>query len=511
MHVSCHSSAGVLHHSPLLASSHHHVIQRFYSFHAAALQTVGPLAVLGALVAVPLDAQECLGLHRAHATTQLELTGQLQEPGVRGLGLGASRGRWFGLAEAATDPVTGGDLLSLNRASLTGGLQKSRGQATFCLGATTRRDELEESPSIRTTAIGAIAALGYRPLGADVPFVVFGQAQLESQREEITTVSGTARTATGSGIRLGAAYRLGADDRFGLRTFMDVNDAGRSLGASVSMLLRRPVRPPADSDADGVPDAADSCPDTTAGVRVNANGCEVDSDGDGVPDSKDKCPDTPAGARVNADGCEVDSDGDGVPDSRDACPNTPAGARVNANGCEVDSDADGVPDSRDRCPNTPAGAAVNADGCEIDSDGDGVPDSRDKCPGTTAGAAVDADGCPPIFDQGPIRLDGVNFATGTATLTAASLAKLDELADALARRETLRIEIGGHTDNTGRAALNDQLSLARANAVRDYLISRGIAADRLTARGYGSSEPVASNATAAGRAQNRRVEAKRID
>src|ERR1700690_2755146 len=88
----------------------------------------------------------------------------------------------------------------------------------------------------------------------------------------------------------------------------------------------------------------------------------------------------------------VDSDGDGVVDSLDKCPNTPAGVKVDAQGCPLDSDGDGVPDYLDKCPNTPAGVKVDAQGCPLDSDGDGVPDYLDKCPNTPAGTA---DGCPP--------------------------------------------------------------------------------------------------------------------
>lgn len=91
-----------------------------------------------------------------------------------------------------------------------------------------------------------------------------------------------------------------------------------------------------------------------------------DSDGDGVPDSRDQCPNTPAGVAVDASGCPLDADGDGVPDYMDECPGTPAGVEVNASGCPLDSDGDGVPDYMDQCPNTPAGAEVNALGCEGD-------------------------------------------------------------------------------------------------------------------------------------------------
>ncbi len=155
--------------------------------------------------------------------------------------------------------------------------------------------------------------------------------------------------------------------------------------------------PPADDDSDGVPNTLDQCPNTPAGVPVDASGCEFDTDSDGVVDSLDQCPNTPAGATVDVNGCEIvlDDDNDGVPNSLDQCPNTPAGAPVDATGCQFDSDNDGVVDSLDQCPNTAAGATVDANGCEVvlDDDNDGVPNTQDQCPNTPSGATVDANGC----------------------------------------------------------------------------------------------------------------------
>ena len=234
---------------------------------------------------------------------------------------------------------------------------------------------------------------------------------------------------------------------------------------------------------------------------------EKDSDGDGVVDSKDKCPNTHAGRKVNADGCELDSDGDGVVDGQDRCPNTPAGRKVNSQGCELDSDGDGVVDALDKCPNTPAGRKVNADGCELDSDGDGIVDSQDKCPTVLAKTA---DGCPvPIVaEPAPMKLvlDGVNFDNDQATLRPEAMAILDQAAARLKQWGEVKVEVAGHTDSLNSDAYNLSLSQRRADAVRDYLVSKGIAADRLTAKGYGESSPVAGNDTAEDRYKNRRVE-----
>jgi len=169
----------------------------------------------------------------------------------------------------------------------------------------------------------------------------------------------------------------------------------------------------------------------------------------------------------------------------------------------ADTDGDGVIDTLDRCPGTPAGARVDASGCELDSDGDGVVDRLDRCPGTKAGAKVDANGCeiPEV-----ISLKDVNFATNSATLTAASSATLDQAAATLIKRGKVRVEVAGHTDSRGSAKRNRVLSQQRAEAVMRYLVSKGVNPANLTARGYGPDQPDADNKTEAGRAANRRVE-----
>ena len=267
---------------------------------------------------------------------------------------------------------------------------------------------------------------------------------------------------------------------------------------------------PTDADGDGIYNGLDACPNTPMGAHVDARGCPTDADSDGVYDGIDQCPGTPASAKVDAKGCPTDADLDGVADGVDQCPNTPAGAVVDATGCPVDADKDGVPDGLDRCPNTPPGTEVDTSGCQIskDSDGDGVDDTKDKCPGTAAGTRVDASGCPILFtpERTPVILRGVTFETGKSALRPESYTVLDIVAGSLQGNPDIRIEIAGYTDNTGTAAVNTRLSQARAEAVRAYLVSKGVALERMIARGYGPSNPVATNTTAAGRAQNRRVE-----
>lgn len=295
-------------------------------------------------------------------------------------------------------------------------------------------------------------------------------------------------------------------------------------------------KPLADADGDGVPDKVDICPGTPEGAKVGDDGCPIDKDTDldGVPDSVDRCAGTPQGATVDATGCvpTADADQDGVADVNDLCPNTPPGATVMPNGCEMDTDGDGIPDSRDRCAGTPTGVQVGTDGCAVDSDGDGVSDILDRCPNTRSGAKVDASGCEmassggaaaPRTDSGgtsglvmpsaagdTLVLKGVTFETASSKLKRESLATLNELADQL--KETgARVEISGHTDSSGSAAVNQALSQKRAEVVMTYLISKGVPAENLVARGYGSQAPVADNASPSGRAKNRRVELKLLD
>jgi len=272
---------------------------------------------------------------------------------------------------------------------------------------------------------------------------------------------------------------------------------------------------PSDSDRDKVYNGLDACPNTVEGAEVDARGCPKDADADGVYDGIDKCPTSPTGARVDATGCTTDSDTDGVPDGPDQCPNTPAGATVDATGCPVDTDGDRVPDGIDKCPSTPAGTEVDSAGCQraSDTDGDGVDDTKDKCPGTAAGTRVDAAGCPILFTEArtPVVLRGVTFETGRSALKPDSYTILDIVAASLIANPEIRIEIAGHTDNTGSIATNLRLSQARADAVRTYLASKGVSPDRMVANGYGPSQPVAPNTTPAGRAQNRRVELRQTN
>ena len=234
---------------------------------------------------------------------------------------------------------------------------------------------------------------------------------------------------------------------------------------------------------------------------------ESDSDSDGVLDSADKCSDTPSGVKVDAKGCPVDSDNDGVTDDKDLCAGTPKGVKVGADGCPVDSDKDGVTDDKDKCPNTAAGTEVDEKGCPVvkkvevkDSDNDGVPDDKDKCKDTPAGANVNINGCWVVKD--------LYFDLGKTTIAAESQKNVDEVVVVMQNNPEMKLEIQGYTDNTGSAKFNQKLSEKRAIAVMDYVASKGIAKNRMTAKGYGIENPADTNDTEEGRARNRRVELK---
>lgn len=273
-----------------------------------------------------------------------------------------------------------------------------------------------------------------------------------------------------------------------------------------------------DTDGDGVEDYKDRCPNTPEAARgmVDSIGCPMDTDGDGVADYMDECPGTPKEAygKVDAKGCPMDTDGDGVADYLDECPGTPkeAHGKVDAKGCPIDSDGDGVADYMDECPNTPKAAwgHVDAKGCELDSDADGVPDYKDECP--TVPGLKENKGCPELKRE--VRqllqkaMQGIEFETGKATIKKKSYPLLDQIANIFIENSNYIIEVQGHTDNTGNAEANKNLSEKRAQAVMDYMIKKGVDFQRMTAVGYGQDQPIADNNTKTGRAKNRRVEFK---
>lgn len=173
----------------------------------------------------------------------------------------------------------------------------------------------------------------------------------------------------------------------------------------------------------------------------------------------------------------------------------------------TDSDNDSVSDAKDTCPETVEGANVNEKGCEEDADNDGLVNSLDLCPDTASDKAIDKAGC--SEDQTTVVLEGIHFQLGTAELAESAHGALNIAANILQKNPGLNMEVAGHTDSIGEAESNLQLSTLRAESVLNYLVSKGVAADRLQAKGYGANEPIADNTSDAGRAKNRRVELKR--
>ncbi|MGH8491997.1 MAG: OmpA family protein [Moraxellaceae bacterium] len=172
----------------------------------------------------------------------------------------------------------------------------------------------------------------------------------------------------------------------------------------------------------------------------------------------------------------------------------------------VDSDGDGVADINDKCSDSPAGVQVDADGCPLDGDMDGVPDYRDQCPATAAGVVVDEKGCDKILTETINKQLSVTFDSGKVVVKDEYKAEIAEVAGLLKQYPGTSVEIQGHTDSSGKKASNDKLSQQRADAVKAVLVNEnGVDASRVTAKGYGSSQPVADNKTAEGKAQNRRV------
>ncbi len=327
-------------------------------------------------------------------------------------------------------------------------------------------------------------------------------------------------SSTGAGITLAADFSLNPESN---KAFVRPPDWAvyfiLSMGGNVL---------PQDKDADGIEDKADACPtdpEDFDGVE-DTDGCpDLDNDKDVIVDKDDKCPDLAEDfdGFQDEDGCpDLDNDGDGIPDLKDKCPNEPEDfdGVEDEDGCPdvvQDSDNDGIADDKDKCPLKAEDfdGFQDEDGCpDLDNDLDGIVDTADKCPNEpeTYNGYLDEDGCP---DERPIEekfiLRGVNFESGSAALTPDSYGILDQVVKSLKAYPEVRIEIAGHTDDVGKDEYNMGLSQRRAEAVKQYLVNSGLSADRIVARGYGETSPIAANGTPAGRAENRRIEFRRLN
>jgi outer membrane protein OmpA-like peptidoglycan-associated protein len=287
---------------------------------------------------------------------------------------------------------------------------------------------------------------------------------------------------------VGDAFTEGSD------LYNDAIQVGLTIGfpgkPKAEMIEETMTTAPLDTDADGTPDINDKCPLVAGSVKYD--GCPTpDTDGDGINDEVDKCPALFGTAKYN--GCPVpDTDGDGFNDEQDQCPNQ-AGT-LKYNGCPTpDTDGDGINDDDDKCPTQRGTAQYN--GCPVpDSDEDGLNDDVDKCPHYPGDAANF--GCPEMT---------IYFANGEPTLTADDKARLDNALEVINDNPTTNLMIEGHASAVGSEATNLKLSQKRADNIKEYFVSKGVAAARMTTKGYGESMTVKGATQAEGDLLSRRV------
>lgn len=261
-----------------------------------------------------------------------------------------------------------------------------------------------------------------------------------------------------------------------------------------------------DKDKDGVCDKDDDCPELAGPVKNK--GCPTnDRDGDGIRDDIDKCPDIPG--NLKNEGCPLsDRDQDGILDDVDPCPDIP-GTLANM-GCppENDRDKDGIPDKDDRCPDIPGVKENN--GCPLDGDrdGDGVPDSIDGCPNTAGDKSNN--GCPKVTqeerDLVTLTIQNLYFDTDKWNIRPSSFRNLNNLARLLKTKKDWKIKIEGHADQRGNKEHNVMLSQNRADAVKNYLISKGVLPNLIYTDYFGDSRPATNVKDQSGLQMNRRVE-----
>ncbi len=329
----------------------------------------------------------------------------------------------------------------------------------------------------------------------------------------ITALFGNSKQAdVFAGIKLAGAlrHRRQYDENFTFGTAKTVvkktTDSVAKTTVPVKNLVEIKVL---DTDGDGIVDSLDKCPLVSGLTRYD--GCPVpDTDGDGVNDEMDSCKTVAGFAKYH--GCPIpDTDGDGINDEADKCPAVAGIAKYG--GCPVpDTDGDGVNDEQDSCINQPGSPKYH--GCPVpDSDGDGVNDDDDKCPNLAG--PKDNFGCPPIPKGKPVSAaiqkkiavaaKSIQFQTGKSVILKKSFVSLNNVVQILKTNPSYKLSVEGHTDNVGTDEKNMALSAARANAVKDYFIKKGITENRITAQGFGATKPIAPNTTAAGRTKNRRV------
>jgi OmpA-OmpF porin, OOP family len=372
----------------------------------------------------------------------------------------------------------------------------------------------------RSEDFGAFVQVGLGPSwqgvsasGARAVTNLLGQVTAES-------FACSGRDAAGLGLRAGAGVEIGLGNLIALQGLLGVDHyrlsaasldacapgagAQTALTARVGLTIgtgrerlevsktapeRLPPPPPSDRDHDGIYDGEDVCPDQPGPVTTDpkTHGCPPkDRDSDGVIDDQDACP-AEAGPRSDdpkKTGCPIrDRDNDKVPDESDACPDITGLLTTDptTNGCPGDTDGDGIRDDQDACPAEK-----------------GLP-NEDKS----------RHGCPLVqFTEKEIVIaQQVQFESDRSVIRKESDGLLDQVAAVIKDHpEVEKLEVQGHTDDTGNKQRNRVLSQGRADAVKKALVRRGVLEKKLDAKGYGQEQPIGDNTTEAGRAKNRRVQ-----
>jgi outer membrane protein OmpA-like peptidoglycan-associated protein len=281
---------------------------------------------------------------------------------------------------------------------------------------------------------------------------------------------------------------------------VDTDGDGLSDGDEVLKYHTDPLK--FDTDGDGLSDGDEV-------LKYHTDPLKVDTDGDGLSDGDEV-------AKYNTNPLKVDTDGDGLSDGDEVL-------KYHTNPLKVDTDGDGLSDGDEVLK-------YHTDPLKVDTDGDGLTDGEEVLTYHTDPLSMDTDkggvndgvevkrGTNPLDKSDDmikvieskvgesITLEGIEFKTGSAEILSSSAETLDKVYHTLKFNPDIAVEIQGHTDNVGKPAKNQKLSEARANAVKDYLVKKGIADGRMTTKGFGESKPVASNATKAGKQKNRRIE-----
>jgi outer membrane protein OmpA-like peptidoglycan-associated protein len=352
--------------------------------------------------------------------------------------------------------------------------------------AMTAASKIKNTETSAALYAGRVHAVLQAPLPYVTPFLLVGVGRLGAISRTLANDSDPAwHFGLGAKIPFTHSFgtRIDLRDTLTQRTQQDGQahtfEVLLSLTATIGRTRHEPPPPPADTDHDGFADPDDRCP---ADPGAAPNGCPTDMDSDGVLDRDDFCP-------------------------REAGP-APKGCPI----VDLDPDKDGVLLPCDQCPTE---VGIKPSGCPIrDTDGDGIPDDKDKCPKEpeTRNGFEDQDGCPDTVPEAVKKftgvVQGIYFDQSKATIRAQSSPVLGKAAKVFAQFPSVNIEISGHTSSEGDEAFNQQLSLDRAQAVKDWLVKAGTPADRITIRGAGPSEPIADNKTNAGREKNRRIEFK---